>query len=175
MCLHFISFLHTDMTQVVEILPRIRQEFTNSTESISWVLMFWRRRSQGIGIHDIDYIEPEEFGPHTIKVLINIVHASHLYVFPCLWYVLNDKMFDKDYVCMRFVSLFFFPHGYICFYLLYSPKGILNDVYVKISFIHITVSSLGNVMRYALLYNSDAWLRSKIFYVSLCQKWIYRE
>ena len=29
--LHFVSFLHTDMTQVVEILPQIRQEPTYST------------------------------------------------------------------------------------------------------------------------------------------------
>ena len=29
--LHFVSFLHIDMTQVVEILPQISQEFTYST------------------------------------------------------------------------------------------------------------------------------------------------
>ena len=29
--LHFVSFLHTDTTQVVEILPEIRQEPTYST------------------------------------------------------------------------------------------------------------------------------------------------
>ena len=29
--LHFVSFLHIDMTQVVEILPQIRQEPTYST------------------------------------------------------------------------------------------------------------------------------------------------
>ena len=29
--LHFVSFLHIDMTQVVEILPEVRQELTYST------------------------------------------------------------------------------------------------------------------------------------------------
>ena len=37
--LKFISFLHTDMTQVVEILPQVRQILTYSTQSKSWVLM----------------------------------------------------------------------------------------------------------------------------------------
>ena len=40
--LHFVSFLHIDMTQVVEILPQVRQEIIYSTLSISWVLMPWR-------------------------------------------------------------------------------------------------------------------------------------
>ena len=31
MYLHFVSFLHTDTKQVVEILPQIRQEPTYST------------------------------------------------------------------------------------------------------------------------------------------------
>ena len=31
MCLHFMSFLYIDATQVVEILPQIRQEPTYST------------------------------------------------------------------------------------------------------------------------------------------------
>ena len=31
MYLHFVSFLHIDTTQVVEILPQIRQEHTYST------------------------------------------------------------------------------------------------------------------------------------------------
>ena len=36
----FISLLHTDMTQVVEIPPRVRQELIYS-QSISWVLKSW--------------------------------------------------------------------------------------------------------------------------------------
>ena len=34
-------FLYIDMTQVVEILPEIRQGPTHSTQSISWLLC-WR-------------------------------------------------------------------------------------------------------------------------------------
>ena len=34
-----MSFLHTDITQVVKILPQVRQELTYSTKSVSWVLM----------------------------------------------------------------------------------------------------------------------------------------
>ena len=44
---HFVSFLHIDMTQVVEILPQVRQEPTYSTQSISWLLMSWRRKEPG--------------------------------------------------------------------------------------------------------------------------------
>ena len=39
--LQYLSFLHTDMTQVVEILFRVRQGHTYSTESLAWVLMPW--------------------------------------------------------------------------------------------------------------------------------------
>ena len=39
-----MSFLHTDIMQVVEILPQVRQEFAYSTQSVSWVLMSWRRK-----------------------------------------------------------------------------------------------------------------------------------
>ena len=53
--LHFMSFLHINMTQAVEIIPQVRQELTYSTQSISWLLMFWR---QGISNHDIYYVEP---------------------------------------------------------------------------------------------------------------------
>ena len=35
LCLHFMSFLNIDMTQVVETLPKVRQELTYSTQSIS--------------------------------------------------------------------------------------------------------------------------------------------
>ena len=45
--LHFVLFLHIDATQVVEILPQIRQEPTYSTWSISWLLMSWRRKEPG--------------------------------------------------------------------------------------------------------------------------------
>ena len=45
--LYFVSFLHIDTTQVVEILPHIIQEHTYSTKSISWLLMSWRRKEPG--------------------------------------------------------------------------------------------------------------------------------
>ena len=45
--LHFMSFLHTDYTQVVEIPPRVRQGPAYSTYSISWLLMSWRRKEPG--------------------------------------------------------------------------------------------------------------------------------
>ena len=45
--LHFMSFLHIDMTQVFEIFPHIGQEDTYSTKSISGVLMSWRHKEPG--------------------------------------------------------------------------------------------------------------------------------
>ena len=55
MYLQFISFLHTDMTKVVDILSHIRQEFTYPTKSILWVLMSWRHK--GIGIIRSSHVE----------------------------------------------------------------------------------------------------------------------
>ena len=43
MYLHFMSFLHTDMTKVNEILPHITAGLTYFTQLISWLLMSWRR------------------------------------------------------------------------------------------------------------------------------------
>ena len=45
--IQFLSILHTDMTQVVEILSHLRQELVYSTWSISWALMSWRRKEPG--------------------------------------------------------------------------------------------------------------------------------
>ena len=45
--LHFISLLHTDMTQVLKILPQVRPGPTYSIESISWLPMSWRRKEPG--------------------------------------------------------------------------------------------------------------------------------
>ena len=45
--LHFMSFLHTNKTQVVEIPPRVRQGPAYFTSSISWLLMSWRRKEPG--------------------------------------------------------------------------------------------------------------------------------
>ena len=45
--LHFMSILPIDFTQVLKILPRIREGPTYSTESIPWLLMSWRRKEPG--------------------------------------------------------------------------------------------------------------------------------
>ena len=42
-----MSFLRRDMTQVVEILPQVRQELICSTRSISRLLMCWRHKEPG--------------------------------------------------------------------------------------------------------------------------------
>ena len=42
-----MSFLHIDKTQIVEILPQVRQELTYSTWPISWVLKSWRCKEPG--------------------------------------------------------------------------------------------------------------------------------
>ena len=63
--LHFISYHHTDMTQVVEILPHVIQELTCSTLHRG-CRFSGDTRSQGISNHDIDYVEPEWSRPHTL-------------------------------------------------------------------------------------------------------------
>ena len=45
--LHFVSFLHIDMTQVVEIFSKVRQGSTYPTWSISWLLVSWCRKELG--------------------------------------------------------------------------------------------------------------------------------
>ena len=45
MYLHFMSFLHIDLTQVLKILPQVRP--THSILSMSWLLMSWRRKEPG--------------------------------------------------------------------------------------------------------------------------------
>ena len=57
MYLHLMSFLHTDMAQVVEILSCVRQELTYIPHS-RYDGCWWPgdERSQGISIHDIDYL-----------------------------------------------------------------------------------------------------------------------
>ena len=57
MYLQYLSFLCTDMTQVVGILPRVRQGHAYSTHHGCW----WPgdTRSQGISNNDIELIKPE--------------------------------------------------------------------------------------------------------------------
>ena len=54
-----MSFLHIDMTQVVEILPPVRQELYNSIVNIMGVdvLCLGDTSSQGISNHGIYYVE----------------------------------------------------------------------------------------------------------------------
>ena len=47
MYLHFMTFLRTYKTQVVEIPARVRQGPAYTTKSISWLLMSWRRKEPG--------------------------------------------------------------------------------------------------------------------------------
>ena len=56
--LYFVSFLHTNKTQVAEIPPRVRQGPAYSTLSISWLLSLGDARSRGISNHDIDLVKP---------------------------------------------------------------------------------------------------------------------
>ena len=45
--LHFMAYLHIDMTQVLKILPQVRPGLTYSAWSTSWLLMSWRRKEPG--------------------------------------------------------------------------------------------------------------------------------
>ena len=45
--LYFMSILHIDMAQVLKILPRVRPVPTYSTQSISLLLLSWRRKEPG--------------------------------------------------------------------------------------------------------------------------------
>ena len=63
--LHFVSFLHIYTTQVVEILPQVRQELHSQYHGC------WcpgNVRSQGISSHDIDLFKPRWLSPHTLRV-----------------------------------------------------------------------------------------------------------
>ena len=51
-----MHFLHIDMTQLVEILPHVRQGPTCYRQVIS--------------SHDIDYVEQHLFGPHKLRINI---------------------------------------------------------------------------------------------------------
>ena len=64
--LHFVSFIHIDTTQVVEILSQIRQEPTYQYHGC-WCL--GSLRNQGISSHDIDIVKRRWLGPRTLRVL----------------------------------------------------------------------------------------------------------
>ena len=56
--LHFVSYHHIDTTQVVEILPQIRQEPTILYSQYHGCWCPGDVRSQGINSHDIDLVKP---------------------------------------------------------------------------------------------------------------------
>ena len=62
MYLQFISFFHTDMTQVVEILPH------DLYDEILPFLHCQYHLCQDNSNHDADYVEPGHFGPRTLKL-----------------------------------------------------------------------------------------------------------
>ena len=66
--LHFMSFLHMDKTQVVEILLHVRQEITYSTLSVSWVLLSWQCKEPGHQQPWYLSCWTELVGPCTLKV-----------------------------------------------------------------------------------------------------------
>ena len=66
----------TDVTQLVEILPQIRQEPAYSMKSISWLLMSWWYRGPGHSNDDIDLDKPRLLSPCTLRV--NVLVCGHI-------------------------------------------------------------------------------------------------
>ena len=108
------------MTQVVEILPRLRQELTypkNIERHTAHSIVSWPNpilhsqyhgcwcpgdaRSQCISNHDIDYVEQKLFGPHTSRVEIFFV-----FVFPqqCVGEMTAENC--MDFQCITWERLF---------------------------------------------------------------------
>ena len=110
MHLQLIPSLHTDTTQVDEILSHVRQELTCSTWSlISWVLMPWRCKEPGHQQPWCWLFRTGKFGPRTLTVNFNKTtqifywlnctrHCSHVIV-------LN---WSKPYIAPILVSDLFF-------------------------------------------------------------------
>ena len=61
--LHFMSFLHANKTQVVEIPPRVRQGSAYSTYQYHGCWCPGDVRSQGISNHDIDLVKRDNSVP----------------------------------------------------------------------------------------------------------------
>ena len=64
--LHFMSFLHIDMAQAVEIISQIRPELAYSTYQYHGFWCPGDARNQAITNHDIYYIELNWLGPRTL-------------------------------------------------------------------------------------------------------------
>ena len=76
--LQFISFLHAGMTQIVEILPHVKQELTFLHRQYHGCWCPGDARSQVISNHYIDYVEPELFGPCMLRVNLELGGARML-------------------------------------------------------------------------------------------------
>ena len=96
--LHFMSFLHIDLTQVLKIPPQVRPGPIYSTQSISWLLMSWRRKEPG---HQQPWYWPIQTeltrSPHVITRFFKYVYmlfnsgwitVSNVWHFKIMWYLL---------------------------------------------------------------------------------------
>ena len=65
-----MPLFHTDMTQVVEILPQVRQDKVLSILHSQYhaCLCPGDARSQDISNHDINCVQPNQFGPRMLMI-----------------------------------------------------------------------------------------------------------
>ena len=69
--LHFMSFLHIDMAQLVGILSSVRQGLQILYYQHHGRWCPGAARSQGISNHDIDLIKPRLLGPRKLRVKLS--------------------------------------------------------------------------------------------------------
>ena len=88
--LHLMSFLHTGMRQVVEILPQVIEELIYSTYSISWLLMSWHCKEPG---HQQPWyffwtklIRPPQVRVNIITKTVCIFHGIYYKICPMHWH-----------------------------------------------------------------------------------------
>ena len=92
MYLHFMSFHHIDVTQLVEILPQIRQEPTYSTQSISWLLMSWRCKGGWVGVGTVRGTASDEpqISDESAQAIFHQYRGCNT---PCTpWHVILDRV-----------------------------------------------------------------------------------
>ena len=91
MYLQSIAFLHTDMTQVVEILPHVRQELTYILHSLyHWVLMSWWRnepwhQQPWYCLCWTEIIQSLHFNPCHVELCLGNIMIN-IYILSNLWY-----------------------------------------------------------------------------------------
>ena len=84
-----MSFLHIDRTQVVEILPQVRQEPTYSTYPGSL-------RRQGISSNDIDLVKPRELALQSSIILGECserLNGLNEIQYPFCWKINNCRIY----------------------------------------------------------------------------------